>query len=288
MALLLATYPGSQSHVKLPKVLVHSPYTPQSIDMHSSTSTIKKRKKLKYWYKFYKRHTKGDIVLRQYVNDVREVRRNFVPRLHSSLPHEREWTPFRTHHVTARSSQPLKRHGNWVGSTFAKTSGICYWRQALADRRVPSNEPRKHCGTNFFRLQFPPVVNWNSTFDKSDNFSVSHKVDSGKISVRTFLFRLQTQPTSSQLCVNGTWKIAAINIHLVIWLEVKMRSQRNLFSFSVARVYLCIFYHPQYIQFCIHICNCPVCWYIFLQSSNTVSCCHQHIRRYLFKDVKSR
>ena len=139
-----------------------------------------------------------------------------------------------------------------------------------------------------FRLQFPSVANWNPTFDESDNFSVSHKVDSGKISVQTFLFRLQTQPTSSQLCVNGTWTIAAINIHLGIWLEVKTRSQRNFFSFSVARVYLCIFYHPQYIQFCIHICNCPVCWHIFLQSSNTVSCSYQHIRRYLFKDVKSR
>ena len=160
--------------------------------------------------------------------------------------------------------------------------------QALADRRVPSNDPRKHCGTNFFRLQFPSVANWNSTFGESDNFSVSHKVDSGKISVQTFSFGLQTQPTSSQLCVNRAWTIAAINIHLGILLEVKTRSQRNFFSFSVARVYLCIFYHPQYIQFCIHICNCPVCWYIFLQSSNTVSCSYQHIRRYLFKGVKSR
>ena len=90
--------------------------------------------------------------------------------------------------------------------------------QALADRRVPSNDPRKHRGTNFFRLQFPSVANWNSAFGESDNFSVSHKVDSGKISVQTFLFRLQTQPISSQLCVNSTETIAAMNIHLVFWL----------------------------------------------------------------------
>lgn len=48
-----------------------------------------------------------DIVLRQYVNDVREVRRNFVPRLHSSLPNEREWKHSRTDHVTARMVRPL-------------------------------------------------------------------------------------------------------------------------------------------------------------------------------------
>ena len=96
--------------------------------------------------------------------------------------------------------------------------GFCYWTQALADRRLPSHDPRKHCGTNFFRLQFPSVANWNSAFGESDNFSVSHKVDSGKISVQTFLLRLQTQPISSQLCVNSTETIAAMNIHLVFWL----------------------------------------------------------------------
>ena len=56
------------------------------------------------------------------------------------------------------NSPVKKREGNWIESIFEKTSGTVTmggknWR--MADRRVPSNDPRNNCATHFDRPQFP-------------------------------------------------------------------------------------------------------------------------------------
>ena len=55
--------------------------------------------------------------------------------------------------LVANSPLKKKKEGNWVELTFAKTSGTVPRDRGknwpIADRRLPSNDPRNHRGIHF-------------------------------------------------------------------------------------------------------------------------------------------